>query len=950
MSTDVDSRKRDFEDIFIEIFQRLTKLGTPRSIAEARFDEQTIRHLKEQFSSIPVNPNVWLWDRVPRKYRRDIEASPNELFGTLLLVLAAEVCREEGREGAVWPKVRSLVPSNYQTELFPGGQPSPAVKQAIADGARRLDLRRAIGWYDSQEYFNTVKLQFGFTLRGARQKLAYWLVGVGEPVVVRALRGEDPDHPEAESSSFRHLWFALQNYRRNHLGVEETKRVLEESPWVRTHWIPDLLRQARAHLERLGCGEETLEKPGLPTEVRTALPAALLFEWDRGEPELRLRFDEEAVHEAVEDWRATRIQFLVDGEPILTWIRQGTSWRGHREGTLSNWDASALTIVSGSGRQSLGFDLAEFGLREEVLIFEMATGRLLGPRESMDRRREYAIICDDALTVGGYTSSTIQHRHTQGRNVYRIGAGWVETLQLELDGLVYWEPSVREGREAERLNIVVSNLTENPASLGEESPLLVTGVPKDALEVSLLIGKQRKEFEVEHTEAGWCTRERIALKPPLLLGTEGLRVRVRTERSNRCWKPIVRWNVVGVALLEENAKTGQPSEWKSVPTEKPLDIAGGRQLARLFLPAGETGTRLMEGPRVIGRGVRAFSLSLCGGWGEALGLGNGRFRRLAYSVVDRGVVRRFYGKLLGRPCYFVLLNSSIEPSARHSVVLWGRDDCVRRVRVKSHNLRDCRWVLEPYEEPRAWAIAYDGESIGRDWRFDELRDVLSRRPRAETFALLRWFKAPILGPDLRSAFCRAAVEEPVDFLNGWYANRGLAEGLRAGEDPEEILFVVRAALWKAHLLYHAQAEQILKLIMRGLHRGLEEHSEDTARVTAVKKLAEICPPFVWAVLIRVRKGPKLARLALRETVGVARDATRENLESGIRRMRTYCAQSCGLAEDTIGALTTKLAARLEHGGELNEEEDFVLRRVAETLDGGRYLAAVVLRTVANRGR
>ena len=412
LSTDISRAFRELECTFLNLFQRFQEIDVPRSVAELRLPEQDVRALKEQFRGLPFDPRLWLWDRIRRQLAEGVRASPSEILGGLLLVLAAEVCREEGTEGAVWPYVRSCIPERFVAELFPGGQPSLELKQALVDATRLLGLRNAIGWDDSLEYFNTVKLQFGFTLRGARRKLAYWLVGVGEPVAVRALRGEDSDHPEAESHSFRRLWFALQNYRRSQLEEDDAREVLEQSPWVRNRWVPDLLKQARAHLERLGTGEEA------STDTRTgseeeALPFEMSLEWGGSDPQLKLRVDADEVEELVAGWGASRIQFLMDGELLATWVREKGGWHRSTVFRLPSWRSVTLSITSPDGRNGRDFDLADAGLNEDLLIFDpAANGHLLGPREKMDRRREYALVCDEALELTGADSAVVdQHRN-----------------------------------------------------------------------------------------------------------------------------------------------------------------------------------------------------------------------------------------------------------------------------------------------------------------------------------------------------------------------------------------------------------------------------------------------------------------------------------------------------------------------------------------------------------
>ena len=102
------------------------------------------------------------------------------------------------------------------------GQPTSSCKDAIAAGARRLEFRNLIDRYGTQEYFETLKLQVGFTLKGAARRLPEWLDGQGPPTAVQILNGSKSEFIELklESASFAKLWKTLQDHRRNRVSEE----------------------------------------------------------------------------------------------------------------------------------------------------------------------------------------------------------------------------------------------------------------------------------------------------------------------------------------------------------------------------------------------------------------------------------------------------------------------------------------------------------------------------------------------------------------------------------------------------------------------------------------------------------------------------------------------------------------------------------------------------------
>ena len=200
----------DLEDVFLYFLNRFENLPSPRSVAEVEVTTPEADTLKLWF--LELEPRMWcgMWcDSTSQLHLPNgILASKREMFGALLLVLAAEVCRENSNEESVWPAVTSVlqIKKGFFSSLFNGGQPSSSCKEALAAGARRLELRNLIDRYGAQEYFDTLKLQFGFTRCGAKRRLPEWLDGLGLPVAIRILTGADPDYGELKSNSFSDLW------------------------------------------------------------------------------------------------------------------------------------------------------------------------------------------------------------------------------------------------------------------------------------------------------------------------------------------------------------------------------------------------------------------------------------------------------------------------------------------------------------------------------------------------------------------------------------------------------------------------------------------------------------------------------------------------------------------------------------------------------------------------
>jgi hypothetical protein len=172
--------------------------------------------------------------------------------------------------------------------------------------------------YGAQEYFDTLKLQFGFTLRGALRRLPEWLDGLGPPIAVRILTGAEVEYTDLNSSSFITLWRTLQDFRRNRVAEEYAHLVVTTSPWVRPAWDDELLGAARLRLNRPG-HVPTTEPSVVERSIEPVCEPILRWE-DSAKPHLLLRLNEERIYEILAESHTAA--FLVDGRFVDRWTAQ----------------------------------------------------------------------------------------------------------------------------------------------------------------------------------------------------------------------------------------------------------------------------------------------------------------------------------------------------------------------------------------------------------------------------------------------------------------------------------------------------------------------------------------------------------------------------------------------------------------------------------------------------
>ena len=177
------------------------------------------------------------------------------MFGVLFLILASEIGRDHCSEESLWPGIAERFLTNKITHsvLFGNDHPTELCKIAMAAGVRKLQLRNLIDRSGKQEYFDTIKLQIGFTIKGALRRLPDWLDGLGSTTAVQMLIGNEDSTSEdfeTSSESFQRLWSTLRKFRAGLVSHFAASQKLYESPWVRAALVSQLFEVAKLHRPR----------------------------------------------------------------------------------------------------------------------------------------------------------------------------------------------------------------------------------------------------------------------------------------------------------------------------------------------------------------------------------------------------------------------------------------------------------------------------------------------------------------------------------------------------------------------------------------------------------------------------------------------------------------------------------------------------------------------------
>ncbi len=774
------------EDVFLHFLPRFEALPVPRSIAEIRITPEERDALIVWITGQQGYPALWcesLW-QVSLDGTRS--ASNQEMYGGILLILASELCREKATEDAVWPTVTTILRADRGSyrALFVAGQPTTLCKEAIEAGVRRLQLRNVIDRYGAQEYFDTLKLQFGFTYGGALRRLPEWLDNLGFPIAVRLLLGQEAEYKDLASASFKKLWFTLQDYRRGRVSRDVAAHVVDGSAWIQINWASQLLDVAR---ERLTRRPSELEVPNSSQSDEPMFRPEL--SWEANErPRLTLRINEERIVELAGS--AQSLVFSVDGKVTGRWLLQEDGqWRGSRTipcvpmGGSPNLRPRVVT-VGGDGAVFAEIDLTEEVPQEPFSIFDLTNGNRVDMDEPLSPMRDYAFVCDADLAVPA-ASSKISFK---GYTAHRVRAPW-EDVQVMAGDAVCWRASTPDRAPLQPIRVSLQTAGPESHRLGSSALLHLRGIPPGTTPLVLRIGE--RPFSLCADGTSWRTQNEVPLSLDLAMGVANRRLRVEGPDYLRTIVPRLDIPLRGVAFLEQEGEL----RWSLVKPDRPLNRADGSGHAKVFFESSEA--KIFEGSRFVGKArARTLPLRDLFGWGAPLQVDSqdAKLHVLVPSVEDRGIGTFLPPLFRGQSDARLFWRTPVELSGEHRVYAWA--SLAERPVVLDHNViksedQGYEWRLPNLGSIAAMAVTFRGTRLSAWWSLDQVKDSFRHKPSLALFALARWLKVPLLNPSLKEIVQQAVAQAPADLVEGWYQDSGLHADLihRDGDTENRRSFV-----------------------------------------------------------------------------------------------------------------------------------------------------------------
>ncbi|GMW00917.1 MAG: hypothetical protein AMXMBFR84_20540 [Candidatus Hydrogenedentota bacterium] len=960
----LDPRTTTLEQAFEPLYSRAQEFNAKWSIAELRLKEADIKWLQEWFVSLSTTKaSNWIQSTSLIRLPQLSGITERQAFGSLLICLACEKCRKESREDAVWPVIRKILPNDndLQLQLFlTNGQPSYLTKDAISDAVRALNLRHAMDIEGAQQWFITLKLQYGFTFRGAKNRLAEWLVNLGCPHAVRYLIG-DSTYPDLESKSFAALWSALIQYRRSQITEIQIRQTVQNSPWILPDWIDDILKEAKSRVSTLGTGDAQLRLSGVTEEldeqdiIQPIDRIALDWPNNNTPPRIKFTLARETIQECTENLDANELDFYVDGKKVCRWLRQrDRSWSGPPEicaepdsaRNTPNLRPHVLTVRSRQGDPILEWDLTDSGLMADVVVFDLENPTLLQTElHPINPNNRHALLCDPACQIDGCTPDFTFQRNGVARKAFRLPVPLQSGICIKYKDFEIWQP-VREIADGTHAPAAVALTTQGngPLPLNSSDVFVIEGLPPGTSAAVLLINTT--QHALSQRGPTWITANAIRITPELAARQHRIRIRYEFNGAWRNCIPQLSFPLVGAARV--NTLNG-PNQTLEV-VQPGSTVNRNEAMLRIWSPDQDNAPNVYEGQYLIGKArYRRVRLKSCPGHGGVLRIHTQTGEHsLEISCIDNGSLARYAPAMLGQPATLEFWDDK-EPAdvGPEGYGIWiclrGNNGGLRLERVPDSalvpNSTSRKWRVRLNNNPISIAVTWKGYWCGAHWDIDQIESYLTGQAQLSEsdFAILKWLRVPILAPGLVDQISNIALSRPCHFLRPWLRNDGLNPALRS----DELLgldSVARHFLWTTFPVAHAAAAADIVAPWDGNLNHPERY------IGQLDRLTDISPVLTWVRLEKFLRNNAANTLNLLRAFTCARlglpvGANSNRIHASLSFLEARVSQLTSLDQNRANDLVRQWITGMRNNlWQPNPDGQAEIEMIGQTLSGRQYVA------------
>jgi hypothetical protein len=512
------------------------------------------------------------------------------------------------------------------------------------------------------------------------------------------------------------------------------------------------------------------------------------------------------------------------------------------------------------------------------------------------------------------------------------------------EGAIYWQPKTVERLSRTPVSISLTSSNGSTVDIGNSTLLDIEGVPAEAQFVKLIVGGVT--YETNRSDKGphvWVTQIPVSVTLRTALGEERIRIKFKLGQYARSTVPRLRLQLRGIAALETNSASGDAEfTWRLLDRKRPLNIAGGAGRARLF---ASSKSEIFEGPRLVGKcALRTVDFKDLTGWGWPLfGKTDARSTSsIAGSVEDRGCIGVFVQRLFGKSINKVWLRSPIQPSPKHSVLVWrsldGEPIAISGSTVLPE-LDNCIWNVPHSDSVAALAISYEGTCLGSYLNPSPIGAALEH-PTPRLFATLRWLKVPVVNAWFRDQMQRAVFRAPVCFVQGWLNEDFLEHGLLFKRPDVGSEAVLRWFLMN----YKENREDRLTQLADAMS-GTPTTNDMDKLTLSFCGLTEISPTLAYSLAkakIRDQVGRELICRVLAQILRLPMIASIDAYKSALNLLTQHAAGTLRIAPEILGKNISDFADYLDDRRSLYRQNEFLVRELVERSFGRAHLSASLL--------
>lgn len=673
--------------------------------------------------------------------------------------------------------------------------------------------------------------------------------------------------------------------------------------------------------------------------------------------------DRQAIEDEIRGVDVAELDFYIDGRKLCRWLLQKDgSWSGaesiyaepEKDKDHPNLSPRAIIVRSIAGETLLEWDFSESGLMEEVLIFDLEKERAIkAGAERLEPNRRYAIICASECEVHGCDPVEKFERNGITRKAVRLPSPLKENLCVTYDDFILWQPVSTESHQICHFNLALFTSTNRILSINDRSVMIIKGLPENAESVKLLI--HRTIYDIQKDKDGWHTLKDVTITPELADRQRRIRVRFSFENCAYTQEPRLVFYLRGAAMFCNKQDKG--TERVSIEVLKKgdqLNRAEGTTNLRIWTPELDKEAVVLEGNYRVGRprNKRIRLRDFPGNGGELCILCQGERHNLGVLCIDQGCVDHFCPSMLGCDAQMFLLsdkNTEEISDNGYEICMWfvyeNQEAKFKKIPASSiqPTSKNRNWKIRESCNPMAIALTWKGSWLGAWWNLKSISEYLSRRTKfsEQDFAIMKWFRVPILHPILFSATQKTILHAPSCFINTWLNDVHLPNGTMPHSHIMGLDSVVRHFLWNDFPAAHSR--DAITLLTQ---RDMNWHQNDRCNVF-LTKMADISLTILWKgmedCLIRHRdRGIYLFEGFIRAQVDLPPNTGKQQLNYRLGELKKRVLRILGMREEQLHEITSEIVKSKEEKRWCPSEQNRVdLLRLGETRSGRKYLSACI---------